>query len=286
VEVHNAVLARYRSAHGIRSTHHPVPALAVDGEWREAPFWAWRHDQPRRHPLFVRQLARTMELRMLGEDEPFLELPLAPDREACCAVERLQSLSARRIRVRTRALSTTLFSRLLLSDLFVHGIGGAKYDELGDEIMSGFYGIEPPTFLTLSMTLWLGLPVNAATPAQLAFTERALRDLTFNPDRHLDEPRAPDVEKLVDAKRLAIALPVATRRQRRARFAGIRHCNEELQGAVEAQRAGLRARRAELQDGVRHNGVACSREYSFVIHSHARLRSAFAVVAPDVLQSS
>ena len=94
----------------------------------------------------------------------------------------------RSVRLRTRALTTTLFSRFLLGDLFIHGIGGAKYDELGDEIARRFFGIEPPGFLTLSMTLWLGLPADPATPADLAGVERGLRDLRFNPDRHLSEP--------------------------------------------------------------------------------------------------
>ncbi len=77
---------------------------------------------------------RDMDLRIAGEDEVLLELPLAPDREACCAVERLHELAGPAVRLRTRALTTTLFSRFLLGDLFIHGIGGAKYDELGDEI--------------------------------------------------------------------------------------------------------------------------------------------------------
>ena len=42
-------------------------------------------------------------------------------------------LPSRGIRLRTRALTTTLFARYVLGDLFVHGIGGAKYDELGDD---------------------------------------------------------------------------------------------------------------------------------------------------------
>ena len=82
-----------------------------------------------------------MELRIDGEDEVLIELPLTPDGEACCAVERLRELPAGSIRLRTRALTTTMFSRFLLGDLFIHGIGGAKYDELGDEIARRFFGI-------------------------------------------------------------------------------------------------------------------------------------------------
>ena len=116
-----------------------------------------------------------MDLRIAGEDEVLIELPLAPDREACCAVERLHELAARKVRLRTRALTTTLFSRFLLGDLFIHGIGGAKYDELGDEIARRFLGIEPPGFLTVSMTLWLGLPSQPSARHDLAGIERALR---------------------------------------------------------------------------------------------------------------
>ena len=54
-EVHNDALARYRAVHGIRSRHHPVPALGRQGDWREAPFWVWREAVPRRRPLMVRQ---------------------------------------------------------------------------------------------------------------------------------------------------------------------------------------------------------------------------------------
>ena len=57
-QIHNAALAEYRAVYGIRSKNHPVSALGVQGEWREAPFWVWRQGQPRRRPLLVRQRPR------------------------------------------------------------------------------------------------------------------------------------------------------------------------------------------------------------------------------------
>jgi hypothetical protein len=272
--VHNEALDRYRAIYGIRSRHHPVPALGVEGEWREAPFWAWRAARPRRRPLLARQLPRTMQLRIAGEEEILLELPLHPEAEACCAVERLCTLPARGVRLRTRALTTTLFARLLLGDLFLHGIGGAKYDELGDEVARRFFGIEPPAFMTLSMTLWPGVDAEAATPGQLAEVERALRDLTFNPDRHLVGPVPTEVRDLMQAKARTIAAPQDTRRRRAARCLEIRRINEALQGAIGAERAALTGRRAELVAGLRTNAVARNREYAFVIHARGRLRGA------------
>jgi hypothetical protein len=277
-EVHNLALDRYRATYHIRSKNHPVPALSGDRDWLEAPFWAWRRSHPRRHPLLARQVDPTrMELRILGEDRPLIELPLGPDRDACCAVERLRELPAMGVRLRTRALTTTMFSRALLGDLFIHGIGGAKYDELGDEIFRGFFGIEPPSYLTLSLTLWPGLPDDPSTEGQLREVRARLRDLTFNPDRHLPEP-VPEAARLpIQAKRSALSGPVETRKDRAARYFAIRGANAELAPFVSADRDELRRREARLRAGLARNALAQSREYAAVLHPADRLRGAILV---------
>ncbi|MGO9468558.1 MAG: hypothetical protein ACLQIB_51870 [Isosphaeraceae bacterium] len=273
--VHNAALLEYRAAHGIRSRNHPVAALARQGDWLEAPFWVWRVEQPRRRALFARQRGRFMELRIAGEDEILIELPLTPEGQACCAVERLRELPARSLRLRTRALLTTMYSRLLLGDLFIHGIGGSKYDELGDEIMRLFLGIEPPEFLTVSMTVWLGLPQEQTSPADIASIDRHLRDLEYNPDRHLSEPLNEEARNWIRAKRQAIGGSVDTHRQRVARWQIIRECNQVLQSFVEEQRVGWSALRSKAWERARSNRVARSREFAFVLHSAERLRRLF-----------
>lgn len=278
--VHNEALARYRAAYGIRSRHHPVPALGRRGEWSEAPFWVWRAEEPRRRPLLVRQLSKTMELRIDGEDAPLMELPLGPDREACCAVEQLLTLPRRNVRLRTRALTTTMFARLLLGDLFIHGIGGAKYDELGDEVIRRFFGIEPPGYLTLSMTLWLNLGTDPASSERLHALDRQLRDLTYNPDRQLDPAAADEARHWIDAKRAAIAAPVETHRQRIERFAELRRCNEAMQPWVDHFRKRLLDDRARVRTGLHRNSLAHNREYSLILHSERRLRDAMRQLGP------
>jgi hypothetical protein len=271
---HNAALARYRATYGIRSKNHPVPALARQGDWLEAPFWVWRADSPRRRPLMARMLPRSMELRIAGEDQPFIEIPLAADRDACCAVEDLQTLPAQGIRLRTRALTTTLFSRYVLGDLFVHGIGGAKYDELGDELARGFFQIEPPKFLTLSLTQWLGLDDDPASIDRFREVERSIRDLDWNPDRHLSEPRPPETRAAVESKWVAIEGEVVTRRQRLDRLRTIRKANEALAPWTETARKTWLQERERLVAGLKLNAVARARDYAFPLHDQGRLRQA------------
>ncbi len=280
--VHNNALRRYRQLYHIRSKNHPVPSLAVEDDWLEAPFWVWRASDPRRRPLLARQLGRTMELRIAGENAPFVEIPLTADREACCAVDRLRDLPTRGIRLRTRALTTTMFARFLLGDLFLHGIGGAKYDELGDEIARTFFGIKPPGYLTLSMTLWLGLPDDPSASSRLHEVERLIRDLTYNPDQHLPDALSPDWRSWVEAKQAAIGAPQATRRERVARFHAIQRCNAALRSAVQSRIEAATTERNQLRSILSQNAVARSREYSFVLHSRSRFRGAIAGVLPSL----
>jgi hypothetical protein len=271
-EVHNACLAEYRAAHHIRSRHHPVAALTRSDDWLEAPFWIWRAGQPRRRALLARQRDRVVELRIAGEDASLVSLPLTPGGEACCAVERLRGLAADSIRLRTRALTTTMFARFFLGDLFIHGIGGAKYDELGDEIARRFFGCEPPGFLTMSLTLWLDLPTHPVTRDDLAEVDRILRDLTFNPERHLHEPYPEPLRNYINGKREAMAGPTTSRRERVARALALRRYNEAMQPWVSEMRAETNSRKRAIRAALRSNRIARSREFASVLHSGARLQ--------------
>lgn len=278
-DIHNQALAEYRQTYRIRSRNHPVSALSKTGDWLEAPFWIWRQGDPRRRALLVCTGRRTMRLRMAGEDDPFAELPLAADREACCAVEQLHSLESRGIRLRTRALTTTMFCRLLLGDLFIHGIGGAKYDELGDTITERFFRFPPPDFVTLSMTLRLGIPDFPTSESDLASIDRSLRDLKFHPERALTEPLNEEVRKDVIAKRELLSAEAPTRRQRLARLRALRTINERLGEAVKNHRESLEALRRQVVGKLQWNQLAHLRDYPFVLHSRARLQGAMSAVS-------
>src|SRR5439155_9434994 len=107
--LYNQVVHEYRQSHGIRSRNHPVPDLVVDDDWLETPFWAWRGSQARRSRLFVHRTHNGWELRVGGE--PWPSLPLEPD----AMVASWHELASRGYKVRSRALTTTMFARLLLA---------------------------------------------------------------------------------------------------------------------------------------------------------------------------
>lgn len=181
--IYNQVLREYREVYRLRSRTHPVSDLRARDGWLEAPFWVWRAGDRVRGRVYARQVARTVELS--DGRHVFATLPLSPEQEACCAVEVFRRLDAEGLRFRTRALTTTLFARLCLADLFVHGLGGAKYDEMADRLIVRFFGIEAPGYLMLSGTAHLPLgafPVDTEDEQRL---RRQIRELSFHSDRLL-----------------------------------------------------------------------------------------------------
>ena len=129
--------------------------------------------------------------------------------------------------MRSRALTNTLYARLFLADLFIHGIGGGKYDELTDELIRRFYGFEPPEFLVLSATRLLPLPTAPVRLDDHRRLARNLRDLHWNPQRFVsaDDSR---LRELAARKDALIAEERSDSAGRWARFLALRTATKEL----------------------------------------------------------
>lgn len=271
--IYNRCVHAYRQRYGIRSRNHPVPDLLQEGNWLEAPFWAWRAGSKQRGRLLVQPSERTLALRVGAETWP--ELPAPADQNPTALVHAWQALEARGFKVRSRALTNTLFARLFLADLFVHGIGGGKYDELTDEIARCFYGFEPPRYLVLSATLLLPLrtfPVDLAGRQRLA---REVRDLYYNPQRYVDNGLRvpPPAHDLAAAKQEWIARSPTNSQERRERFEALRALTEELRIHV-ADRLSARERQILLYDReLQGNAVLERRDYGFCLYPETMLRS-------------
>jgi len=185
IEVYNDVVHEYRRRHGIRGQAHPVPDLSTDGGWLEAPFWVWTANDPRRRALLARYDNDRIEL---GDGSGLrLALPLTPEGNAADAVDRLGELAARGVKIRSRALTTTLWARLALGDLFIHGIGGAKYDELTDTLIERFFDLKPPRFMVASATLHVVGGKPRADARRIRDLKQQLRRLTYQPERFLGD---------------------------------------------------------------------------------------------------
>jgi hypothetical protein len=275
--LHNQVLDEYRELNHVRSRTHPVPDLRTEGDRLEAPFWIWRAGSAKRCRLFARGIAGGVEL----SDGSLSIAMLSGDPEK--AIGALARLSQDGWRVRSRALTTTLFARMFLADLFLHGIGGAKYDEMTDQLLARFYGLIPPAFLTLSGTLHLPLG-NGQESVDRDEAVHRLRDLRQHPERHLGGMTDPEVARLLTEKVDLIAeqrsIAAARAEGQRgvpsrgsARSARLREITAQLAERCRPQIERAREALARSEQRARANAVLKSREFSYVLFPAELLRT-------------
>ena len=288
--VYNQVLAEYRRTYRIRSSSHPVPELQSENGWYETPFWIWRTDDPRRGRLFVQQSDGVLILATAPDQSAIVHsLTLSPDDNFQAAASVMGELQNAGMRLRTRALTTTLFSRLCLCDLFVHGIGGAKYDAMTDRIASRFFGVTLPDYLTLSATAWLPIgDPHSASESDVSRLRQMLRELQQNPQRHVGPDLPPDAQSLVTEKLELIAQqnagggspspaeissPTETSRRGHQRYRRFPEINRALAKLTLNQQNLIREELVTIEQRLAANRILTSREFSFCLYPAETIRS-------------
>lgn len=287
--VHNTVLDEFRQVNRVRSQTHPVPELSAERGWIEVPFWIWKSGDTVRHHAFVRPGSPEV-LLATAPDESAAVAGLSPSmNDDPASTQHVLSLMAQQgVRLRPRALATTIYARLVLGDLFIHGIGGAKYDEMTDRILSRFFGVEPPGFLTLSATALLPFaepfPV---TPNEAGRLRQVLRELEHNPQRYISTD-VPEAAALIREKQQLIAeqkdaesrpadscgrIPAGTRQSGLYRYRRFPEINRQLAAWTAQRRAVTQEELAATRQQIAANQILASREFPWCLYPLERIRN-------------
>ena len=229
----NDALARFRRSTGTRSAAQPFPDLGRDGDRVEVPFWLL--DNGVRHPVYVDD-----DGRLFGDGREVARL--GGSRESAYeALERADLLLA------PKALTLTLFQRLCVADLFVHGTGGGRYDRVTDAVIEAYFGITPPAYAVASMTLLLPLGCRITGDAEVSALEQRLHRLTHNPDQVLaevefDAPAERERAEQLAAEKAALVSAIAEPgADRKATGLAIRQVNAALAALLEPVERAVRA---------------------------------------------
>jgi hypothetical protein len=264
--IHNSALESYRSQNRIRSAAHPVPELARVDDWYEVPLWLWSHGKSHRRRVFVRSKQGNCELT----DQEGILIRSMLEKNANGASPFYQA-EIDGVHIRPRALITTMYARLVLSDLFIHGIGGAKYDELTDEIIRRFFGVEPPQYLTATATFRLPIDRPQVTIEDVRDAAQRIRDVRYRPESFVGDPlvaREPAISQQLQslaAEKREYVRAHALRRGSKEVFAGLDRLNRAMHELLRPVEEHLRREHARLVAEARRARVLGSREFSFVL---------------------
>jgi hypothetical protein len=265
-QAYNQSLADYRRDQGLRNVHRPLPDLGQQDGRIETALWIYQPGQRRRR-LWVEPQGETVALHADAECVGSVATrDLKRDADDTLA-------GLRPWVIRPRALALTLWARLLACDLFVHGIGGAKYDRITDGIFRRYYGCRPPAYTCVSATLRLPWAMFPVTPADLMASARRVRDWRFNPGRYcanLPPDLLSEREQLI-RRSDELRANRGPHPERRTIFTAIRGVNTRLVESRPEVGRELTEFHARLARESESNRVAAGREYFYALQPHPRL---------------
>lgn len=285
LEIHNRAVTDYRHAHKLRSQSHPVPLLQRDGDRIELPFWTWEPGEWR-FSMYATRGPDSIELSATLYDTSYqlAEIPLQPS--VADGDILFKHLLSKGQRVAPRALTTTLFCRVWLADLFIHGIGGAVYDQMTDALIEHFYGLEPPPFFVVTGTLHHPIgDLPRASADEVRRQQRLIRELEHQPERHVSDPPP---ELLAEKQRLIAEEnsrreATLTREERRAlrqenhrRWLRLKEINVELAATLADRRSSALSEYGKMyQSRFEARYAPQSREFSAWLYPEPMLRKFF-----------
>ncbi len=253
VAIYNKHLGLYRARYKVRTSAQPFPDLTSDADRQELPFWILSNR--RRQPLFVQRRGNTIRL--------FAGSTHVLDANATAGPDVLRDVA-----LHGRALTLTAFTRLCVADLFVHGVGGGRYDRVTDAVIRDYFGIEPPAYAVATATLHL--PLRAFDPtAERQTLQRRVLEIQHNPDRLLTHPTSAQQAQVDEKRALIVALEggALSHRERRAATQRIREINESLARTLTTELNDVKERQAEVERGGESTAAATYRDYPYCLFS-------------------
>lgn len=272
VEIYNAKLEEYRRLKKISSKANPLPDLMEQGFVVEMPFWIWK-DNELRKSLYA-SVANDSRISILCENRIIEHFDFGERNRSTENLERLKTLINNGIKIRPKAIVNTMYSRMFFSDLFIHGVGGAKYDLVTDEIIREFFGVEPPEYATISATLHLPYKPFDVSKEDVTALKHAIKDMGYNPERYATDEIMEDAEmrSLVSEKKEKIAKKSHDTNEKHRTFDRLKQLNSLMKEKIDPLIKEKEKEMEDLEKKLIYNSIVTDRKYPFCIYPETMLR--------------
>ena len=290
---YNTALDQYRLKQDITNPGRPMPNLALTEKEMELPFWIYADHQPRQRLA----LQNNNGLHVISANHR-IDVTDLLNGDLLSAAEKLrQRLESVALRVRPRALTLTMFVRLLLSDLFIHGIGGALYDQMTDRVMDQLFGVHPAyACASAGWLLPLAEQINqrGANISQLKWRQHHLKsnpELLVPPSSLTDQAAGAAKRRQDLISEIARSLAEDRRQhgrrgphwlQRRAKFRDLHDINARLLTMFQPQVEAMKLQMRQAEATPNNVSVASWREYFIALHPRASLQELIAEIQSRV----
>ncbi len=254
----------FRLKHQVNQEGRPVPFLGENSSWLELPLWLRIPENPQRYRFWLRREGSAF----------FLTTNPSEDFGKACRIGKiseiedgLKNLLANGWEIWPRALTTTLYLRGFVFDCFVHGLGGALYDQVTEDWAMKWLGFMLKPRVAASLTMRLPLPPPRSTKKELSQTLHSQHHLMWNPDLLLSNSVD---NRLADClARLATLRMEKTGQDRHSkkRFHELRNLIEYLRENVRPAIENGFKNVDTLRRFISEEKMVLSREFAFPLHS-------------------
>jgi hypothetical protein len=275
IRIYNSILEEYRKLKGISSRVNPLPDLREKGSLIELPFWIWKENEPRKR-LFA-SIATDNQVSLMYENRIVASLDFNLNGNQSGNLKKLKSLTGTGIKIRPKAVVNTMYSRMFFSDLFIHGVGGAKYDLITDEIIRAFFGVEPPGYAMITATLYPPYKPHDISHEDVKKLNHIIKDMNHNPERYASGKIMEDAEmkSLVSEKKMLINKEMRNSEEKRRSFNRLKQLNSMMKEKIRPLVEVKEKEAEDIEKKLRYNSIVMNREYPFCIYPESMLRELF-----------
>ncbi|MDR4498156.1 MAG: hypothetical protein MRK02_09590 [Candidatus Scalindua sp.] len=277
VDIYNTELDRYRKQKNIRSKANPLPDLVRQGDVIELPFWIWGENEPRER-LFA-SVASEGNVNLIYKRDSIVKLNFSIGRAPLENLRKMKHIKDAGLRIRPRAIINTMYARMFVSDLFVHGIGGAKYDLITDEIIKKFFGVEPPGYATISATLHLPYDQYNVSPADADGLRHIIKGMNQHPENYASDEitKDPLMQSMVTEKNTLITAEIHNQQEKQRIFNQLKQLRILMKEKISPLIREKEKELEHLKKKLDYNSLITNREYPFCIYPERVLRELFSL---------
>lgn len=256
-ESYNDALAEFRVRHHTRSAAQPFHDLRVQDGLIELPLW-YLHPSGR-IDVFVRPGVDGSWDLVAGGEVVYSETADGTIEDA---------KRGHFARLAPKAITLTLFLRVWFCELFIHGTGGYRYDEVCDSVAHSFYRCEPAARVSATCSAYLPLVAQWVDETSLSEAVERIHRVAHHPEEFIEEAdlgdwlasQAADLLAEKDGLVLAIKAPGADKKSMGLRIKAI---NAELAQILEPHRGLLEVERRALEQSLGVQRIIADRTHSF-----------------------
>ncbi len=247
--IYNKTLEEYRDIKGIKKEGEPFPFLFKYNDFYEIPFWIIKDGRKRvfKNGKFL-----------YAEDERITQLSFDFEKDI---------LKIKNLNIRPRALTLSIYQRIFLSDLFIHGIGGTRYDEFTEKFFENVFNLKMPGHISLTGTFYL-FQGNPSLFPEISDLIQKRDFIIHHPEKFLSsDPLSLEKLKLIEEIKKA-------RGNKREISEKIKKINEKLKEKIEGILKEIESEIKILMGKKEEERVKYYREYPYFYFDYERIKRA------------